>query len=299
MNIGFKTQRKILPFIFLFPALVFFIIFQIYPLIKGLQMSFYNWELLPGKTSQFIGLQNYISAFTDPIFLRASKNTLYYALVTVPGQMILAMMAAVLLNALPRGRGFFRVLYYVPVITSWVIVSLLIRYLFQSPEGLINYFLTNFLHITKTPILWMNKASTAFIPILILGIWKGIGWSMVIYLAALAGVPRELQEAASIDGANSWQNYWRITFPLISPTIVFTLVMLIIGGFNVFISVYLITGGGPMQQTEVMLSYAYHQAFDYMDFGYGAALTYTMGAIIIILSILQIKFFRKPQEIYA
>jgi len=145
----------------------------------------------------------------------------------------------------------------------------------------------------------MNKASTAFIPILILGIWKGIGWSMVIYLAALAGVPKELQEAASIDGANSWQNYWRITFPLISPTIVFTLVMLIIGGFNVFISVYLITGGGPMQQTEVMLSYAYHQAFDYLDFGYGAALTYTMGAIIIILSILQIKFFRKPQEIYA
>ena len=299
MNIGFKTQRKILPFIFLFPALVFFIVFQIYPLIKGLQMSFYHWELLPGKTSQFIGIQNYINAFTDPIFLRASKNTLYYALVTVPGQMILAMIAAVLLNALPRGRGFFRVLYYIPVITSWVIVSLLIRYLFQSPEGLINYFLTNFLHITKTPILWMNKASTAFIPILILGIWKGIGWSMVIYLAALAGVPKELQEAASIDGANSWQNYWRITFPLISPTIVFTLVMLIIGGFNVFISVYLITGGGPMQQTEVMLSYAYHQAFDYLDFGYGAALTYTMGAIIIILSILQIKFFRKPQEIYA
>jgi len=106
MNIGFKTQRKILPFIFLLPALVFFIVFQIYPLIKGLQMSFYNWELLPGKTSQFIGLQNYINAFTDPIFLRASKNTLYYALVTVPGQMILAMIAAVLLNALPRGRGF-------------------------------------------------------------------------------------------------------------------------------------------------------------------------------------------------
>jgi multiple sugar transport system permease protein len=299
MDIGFKAQRKILPFIFLFPALVFFVVFQVYPLLKGFQMSFYHWELLPGKVSQFIGIKNYINAFTDPIFLRASKNTLIYALVTVPGQMILAMLAAVLLNALPRGRVIFRVLYYIPVITSWVIVSLLIRYLFQSPEGLINYFLVNVLHITKNPILWMNKASTAFIPILILGIWKGIGWSMVIYLAALAGVPKELQEAASIDGASSWQNYWRITFPLISPTIIFTLVMLLIGGFNVFISVYLITGGGPMQQTEVMLSYAYHQAFDYLDFGYGAALSYTMGIIIIILSLLQIKLFRKPQEIYA
>ena len=299
MNIGFRAQRRILPFVFLLPALAFFVVFQVYPLLKGFQMSFYHWELLPGRVSQFIGLENYINAFTDPIFLRASKNTLIYALVTVPGQMILAMLAAVLLNALPRGRVIFRVLYYVPVITSWVIVSLLIRYLFQSPEGLINYFLVNVLHVAKNPILWMNKASTAFIPILILGIWKGIGWSMVIYLAALAGVPKELQEAASIDGANSWQNFWRITFPLISPTIVFTLVMLLIGGFNVFISVYLITGGGPMQQTEVMLSYAYHQAFDYLDFGYGAALSYTMGIIIIILSLLQIKLFRKPQEVYA
>jgi len=299
MNIGFRAQRRILPFVFLLPALAFFVVFQVYPLLKGFQMSFYHWELLPGRVSQFIGLENYINAFTDPIFLRASKPTLIYALVTVPGQMILAMLAGVLLNALPRGRVIFRVLYYVPVITSWVIVSLLIRYLFQSPEGLINYFLVNVLHVAKNPILWMNKASTAFIPILILGIWKGIGWSMVIYLAALAGVPKELQEAASIDGANSWQNFWRITFPLISPTIVFTLVMLLIGGFNVFISVYLITGGGPMQQTEVMLSYAYHQAFDYLDFGYGAALSYTMGIIIIILSLLQIKLFRKPQEVYA
>lgn len=299
MNIGIKAQKKILPFIFLLPALAFFVIFQIYPLLKGFQMSFYHWELLPGRISQFIGLENYIHAFTDPIFIRSTKNTLIYALVTVPGQMILAMLAAVLLNALPKGRIIFRVIFYIPVITSWVIVSLLIRYLFQSPEGLINYFLVNYLHIFQNPILWMNKASTAFIPILILGIWKGIGWSMVIYLAALAGVPKELQEAASIDGANSWQNFWRITFPLISPTIVFTLVMLVIGGFNVFISVYLITAGGPMQQTEVMLSYAYHQAFDFLDFGYAAALSYTMGLMIIILSILQIRFFRKPQEIYA
>jgi multiple sugar transport system permease protein len=299
MNIGFRTQKKILPLLFLLPALTFIAVFQIYPILKGLQMSFYHWEILPGRVSKFIGLENYIRAFTDPIFLRATKNTLIYAVVTVPGQMILAMLAALLLNAIPKLRVIFRVLYYIPVITSWVIVSLLIRYLFQSPEGLINYFLVNVFHVIKNPILWMNEAGTAFIPILILGIWKGIGWSMVIYLAALAGVPKELQEAASIDGANSWQNFWRITFPLISPTVVFTLVMLLIGGFNVFISVYLITAGGPMQQTEVMLSYAYHQAFDYLDFGYGASISYTMGAVIIILSLLQIKFFRKPQKIYA
>lgn len=298
MHVSLKTQKRIMPLLFLIPGMAFFVIFQIYPLLQGFQMSFYDWQIMPGKVSEFIGLDNYIRAFNDPIFGRAFKNTLLYAMVTVPGQMALAMLAAVLLNALPKGKVIFRVLYYLPVITSWVIVSILIRYLFQSPEGLVNYYLVEVFHIVAEPLPWLRDANLAFVPILILGIWKGIGWSMVIFLAALAGVPKELQEAASIDGASPWQSFWHITVPLISPTIVYTMVMLLIGGFNVFISVYLITGGGPRQMTEVMLSYAYHQAFDFLDFGYGAALSYIMAFMIIILSFLQIKLLRKPQEIY-
>jgi multiple sugar transport system permease protein len=137
---------------------------------------------------------------------------------------------------------------------------------------------------------------TAMIPIITLGIWKGIGWSMIIYLAALATIPHDIVEAASIDGANTWQRFWQITMPLISPTIVFTLVMLLIGGFNVFISVFLITNGGPMEQTQVLLSYMYHQSFDYLDFGYGAALSFLVAAIIVTASMLQMKFLRRPQE---
>lgn len=298
MHLSLKTQKRIIPLLFLIPGMAFFLIFQVYPLLQGFQMSFYNWEIMPGKVSQFIGLDNYIRAFNDPIFGRALKNTLLYAIVTVPGQMILAMLVAVLLNALPKGKVFFRVLYYIPVITSWVIVSILIRYMFQSPQGLVNYYLVEVLHLFKEPLPWLRDANLAFIPILFLGIWKGIGWSMVIFLAALAGVPKELQEAASIDGASPWKSFWHITVPLISPTIVYTLVMLLIGGFNVFISVYLVTEGGPQQMTEVMLSYAYHQAFDFLDFGYGAALSYLMAALIIFLSFLQIKLLRKPQEVY-
>lgn len=298
MHVSLKTQKRIMPLLFLIPGMAFFVIFQIYPLLQGFQMSFYDWQIMPGKVSEFIGLDNYIRAFNDPIFGRAFKNTLLYAIVTVPGQMALAMLAAVLLNALPKGKVIFRVLYYLPVITSWVIVSILIRYLFQSPEGLVNYYLVEVFHIVAEPLPWLRDANLAFVPILILGIWKGIGWSMVIFLAALAGVPKELQEAASIDGASPWQSFWHITVPLISPTIVYTMVMLLIGGFNVFISVYLITGGGPRQMTEVMLSYAYHQAFDFLDFGYGAALSYIMAFLIIVLSFLQIKLLRKPQEIY-
>ncbi len=298
MHLSLRTQKRLMPLFFLLPGLAFFLIFQIYPLLSGLQMSFYNWQIMPGKVSEFIGLDNYVRALHDPVFGRAFKNTLIYVIVTVPGQMIFAMLVALLLDALPKGRVIYRTLYYIPVVTSWVIVSLLIRYLFQSPQGVINYLLVDRLHLATQPLPWLRDPSLAFIPIIVLGIWKGIGWSMVIFLAALASVPHELKEASYIDGASNWDSFWRIAVPLISPTIVYTLVMLLIGGFNVFISVYLITGGGPRQMTEVMLSYGYHQAFDFLDFGYGAALSYLMAALIITLSFLQIKLLRKPQEIY-
>lgn len=297
MKLSLSTQRKIIPYLFLIPGVAFFLIFQLFPLFKGLQMSFFDWSIMPGKVSQFVGFDNYIRAIKDPVILRAAKNTIIYALVTVPGQMIFAMMAAVLLNTLPKGKGLFRALYYIPVITSWVIVSMLIRYMFQSPQGVVNYFLVDVFHLVAKPIPWLSSAKYAFVPICILGIWKGIGWSMVIYLAALQGVPKELEEVASIDGANAWGRFWHITVPLISPTIVFTLVMLLIGAFNVFISVLLITNGGPMQQTEVLLSYSYRQAFDFLKFGYGSAISMLMALFLVIASYLQMKYLRNPVEI--
>jgi multiple sugar transport system permease protein len=297
MSISLKTEQKILPYLFLLPGLIFFLIFQIYPLLQGLQMSFYNWSILPTKPSVFVGLDNYLRAFDDPIFQTAVQNTVAYTLVTVPLQMILAMLAAVLLNSIRRGRTFFRAVYYLPVITSWVIVSLLVRYLFSSPDGVINYFLYDLLHLVPEPVAWLEQGSTAFVAIDALGVWKGIGWSMVIYLAGLQGIPRELEEAAAIDGANKWRSFWSVTLPLLRPTIVYTLVMLLIGGFNVFISVYLITGGGPMRQTEVMLSYSYRQAFDFLEFGYGAALSMIMAAFLVVASYLQLRFLRRPEQI--
>jgi multiple sugar transport system permease protein len=297
MAISTYTQKKIIPYVFLAPAFALFLVFLIYPLVKGFQISFYHWSIMPDKPSTFIGLDNYLKALNDPVVGVAFKNTLVYAFVTVPGQMILAMLAALLINAITRGKVFFRTVYYIPVITSWVIVSLLFRYLFQSPEGLINYFLVDVFHIVPDPIGWLQQADTAMIPIIGLGIWKGVGWSMIIYLAALGSIPHEIVEAAAIDGANAWQRFWRVTLPLIGPTVVFTMVVLLIGGFNVFISVYLITNGGPSQQTEVMLSMMYHQAFDYIDFGYGAALSFLLAAFIVTASGLQMKFLRRPVEI--
>jgi len=293
-----RTRLALTAYAFLLPGLALFATFMIYPLLKALQMSLYEWSIFPGRESSYVGLANYAQAFRDPIVTLAFRNTLLYMAITVPGQMVLAMIAALLLNSIVRGRVFFRGLYYLPVITSWVIVSLLFKYLFEWPNGLINYLLVNVFHLIAEPVQWLYQPSTALVAIMALGIWKGIGWSMVICLAALQTIPPQLYEVASIDGANAWHRFWKITLPLLRPTVVFTLVMLVIGAFNVFISVALITGGRPQHKTEVVLTYMYHQAFDFLDFGYGAALSYLLAGLILVLSFLQLKVLRRPQELY-
>jgi len=293
-----RGSQRVIPYLFLAPGLLLFLAWMIYPLLRALQISVYDWKLLPGQVSSFVGVANYEAVFKDPIFWRALRNTLAYAAVTVAGQMILGLTAALLVNQALRGRIFFRTLYYFPVITSWVIVSLLFKYLFDSSRaGLVNYLLVNVLHVLKTPVGWLASPIAAWAPIMGLGIWKGIGWSMLIFLAALQTVPMELYEVAAIDGANGWQKLWRVTLPLIRATVIFVLVMLVIGGFQAFISIYLITGGGPMQRTEVLLSHMYNQGFKYLKFGYGAALSYVLAAIVVTVSFLQMKFLRRDVEV--
>jgi multiple sugar transport system permease protein len=297
-SLRLQSKQTITAYTFLLPGIMLFAIFMIYPLLKAFQMSLYEWSIFPGKESIYLGLDNYTRAFNDPITRIAFRNTVLYMAITVPGQMILAMIAAILLNNITRGRVFFRTLYYLPVITSWVIVSLLFKYLFQWPNGLINNLLVDRFHLIAEPVQWLFQPSTALIAIIALGTWKGIGWSMVIYLAALQTIPIELYEVAAIDGADAWKRFWGITLPLLRPTVVFTLVMLVIGGFNVFISVVLMTGGGPLHKTEVLLTYMYNQAFDFLDFGYGSALSYLLAGLILFLSVMQLKLLRRPQELH-
>lgn len=285
-----KTKKA---FLFLIPGTVLFMTFSVYPIFKALQMSFYEWSIF-GQSS-FVGWQNYIKALIDPDFRLAMRNTIYYGLITVPGQMIIAMIVAVLLDRKLKGRVIYRALYFLPVITSWVVVSLIFKYLYNK-QGLLNYILRDLLHFIPENISWLTNPRTALWAIMILGIWKGIGWTMVMYLGGLASIPRELYEAAKVDGANRWQQFWRITLPLLRPTITFVLIMLVIGSFNVFISVYIMTDGGPMGQTEVALTYMYRYAFDYLELGYGAAISYILAIIIFIISMIQYKFLRNPTE---
>ena len=179
----------------------------------------------------------------------------------------------------------FRVLFYLPVVTSWVVVSLLFRYLFATDGGLVNWVLVRGLGVTGQPVGWLESHWTGIAALCVLGIWKGIGWTAVILLAGMTGVPKELHESAAVDGAGYLRRVWHVTLPSLRRTLLFLSIMLVIGSFNVFISVLLMTAGGPAGETEMPLTYLYKQAFNFLEFGYGSAMAVIMTVLILALSI--------------
>lgn len=287
-------RRAVWPAVFLAPGFAVFLAFNTYPLVKALDISLRDWSVLPGAESPFVGFKHYSQALEDPVFWVALRNTALYAVVTVPGQMALGLLVALGLHQITRFRTLLRTLYYLPVVTSWVVVSLVFKFIFAGDAGLANVLLRDRLSVTSDYISWLAEPATALLVIVLLGTWKGIGWSMVIFLAGLEGVPRELLEAAAIDGAGRWSRFRHVTLPLLRPATLFVLVMLLIGGFNVFISVYLLTGGKPLHETETLLTYMYQQAFDFLEFSYGAAISYVLAAIVFALSLVQLRVLRRP-----
>ncbi len=263
----------------------------VYPMVQAVQMSFFDWKIVASATSEFLGLENYLRAFQDDHFWLSLSNSGIYMLFTVPPQIVLGLVVAMLLKKKSPAQPLFRVLFYLPVVTSWVVVSLLFKYLFAD-QGLINFTLGDFLHLTTGETSWLAGRWTALAAICALGVWKGIGWAMMIFLAGLQGVPQELEEAATVDGANRWQRFRAVTLPAIWPAMLFVVVMLVIGGFNVFTSVFLMTGGGPVGQTDVVLTYMYRQAFTFLDFGYGSALSVILTVIVFVVAVIQLRLFR-------
>lgn len=282
---------------FLAPGLVLFLALIAYPVFLALKISFYDWKVMPGAISPFVGLDQYTRALKDPILRKAAVNTVFYLVATVPAQMVIGMLLALLLNGAIRGRVVFRALYYLPVITSWVVVSLVFEYLFGSDAGLVNHVLHDWLHVIGAPVDWLGSRWPAMITLALLGIWKGVGWSMLIFLAALQAVPKELLDSAAVDGAGPARQFFSVTLPLLRPVVAFVTVMLVIGGFNVFISVFIMTGGGPANDTGVVLTYMYKQAFTFLDFGYGSAIAYLLALCIFALSFVQMRLFRFDQEV--
>jgi multiple sugar transport system permease protein len=284
-------------YLFLAPGLLLFTALIAYPVFLALRISFFDWKVVKGAVSPFVGLDQYTRALHDPILGKATVNTVFYLVATVPAQMVIGMLLALLLNNALRGRVVFRALYYLPVITSWVVVSLVFEYLFNTQAGFVNHVLVDWLHVTSQPVDWLGSRWPAMVTLSLLGIWKGVGWSMLIFLAALQAVPRELLDSAAVDGAGPVRQFFSVILPLLRPVVAFVTVMLVIGGFNVFISVFVMTGGGPANDTEVVLSYMYKQAFTFLDFGYGSAIAYLLALVIFALSFAQMRLFRYDQEV--
>ena len=275
----------------LLPGLAVFGMFTVYPIFRLLWMSFCDWSFASMLDQPFIGLANYREVLSDGTFWTVFVNSVVYTLVTVPGQMALGLFTAVLINGIKRFGVTFRVINYLPVITSWVIASLVFRYVFNT-EGLLNYFLTNVVHVTSANVRWLDTRWSGLAVAMILGVWKGVGWNMVVFLAALQQVPAELYEAAEIDGCGAWKKFVSVTLPSIRGTVLFALIMLTIGGFNVFTSIKMITGGKPAHQTDTLLTWMYYKAFSTGKIGYAAALSFIMALFLGLLAILQFKAMR-------
>lgn len=290
---GLKDWAAVLPFIIL--GVIGTAVFVVYPMIKNIIISFQDYTIMPGAKNPFVGLDNYKFAFNDPAgrFYMALKNTFLNVLITVPINWFLAIFFAVLINLkFVKFKMAFRTIYYLPIITSWIVVAFLFKFLFASGEnGIVNFILYKVLHIIDKPINFLANYWTAMIVIWLFHIWKTVGWAVIIYLAALQGISKEYYEAAEIDGANGVQQFWKITVPLLSPVTAFILINLINGAFNFFPQVYFLTKGGPMDQTQTLPSLIYIQAFTNFKFGYAAAMSVMMGLAIFALTYSQMKKF--------
>lgn len=291
-----RRSETISAYTFVLPGFALYALIMLYPAVQTLLLSLRDWKITPGAESPWVGLDNYVRAFADPVFLNSLINAVVYTVVTVPLQIIIGLFLASLLDSKLPGRVAYRVLFYLPVVTSWVVVSLLFRYIFSSNEGLANFVTVDFLHLANENISWFQGRWTGLIAISALGVWKGIGWSMIIFLAALTAVPKELHEAASIDGAGVLGRFRYVSMPAIRTALAVVVILLVIGGFNVFISVLLMTGGGPGNETQVPLTYMYDQAFKYLDFGYGSAISFSLTAFVLVISVAQFWWTRRSMR---
>lgn len=289
-----NPHRQPEAYLFLLPSLIGFLIFVVLPALGSLGLSFVEWKLTNDPT--FVGLDNYIELFTqDKIFPIVLGNTVFYVLAIVPLQLIIGLLMAVALNTGLRGLGIYRVIYFMPVVTNIVAAAMVFQWLFNQDFGLISSWIWQLADATGwniQPPNWLADAFWAKPTVAVLTVWKNVGFTMVIYLAGLQGIPKVLYEAAEVDGANRWQQFRSITVPLVSPTTFFLLIIQMIGAFQLFAEPFVMTrvgGGDPLQATLSIVYYIYQNAFSYQKMGTAAAISWVLFAIILVITIIQLQ----------
>jgi len=276
---------------FLLPALAVVGIFTLIPIAFSLWLSFYRWDMMrPNRL--FIGLDNYERMLRDDRFWGAVQNTLLYVALTVPTSIVLAFGAALLLNTRLQGRAVFRTAFFAPVVTSTVALSLVWSWIYHPELGLLNGLVTT---LGGDRIGWLREPSIALISIGIMSIWKNVGYVMVLFLAGLQQIPRDLYGAAMVDGAGGWQMHRDVTLPMLRPTLFFIVVTSTIDATQVFTQIDVMTQGGPAQSTEVLVYYLYFRAFRSFEMGYASTIAWALFFIVIILTLVQHRLIRRDE----
>jgi ABC-type sugar transport system permease subunit len=288
---GIRRQRYATAAAFLLPAAVGIVLFSILPIAQALRISFFDYSLLNPEQIP-VGLENYDRAVKDPVFRIALKNTLLYTFLLVGFQTAMALGLALLLKQRIRGLAFFRSAFFVPVVTSLVVISTVWKLLYNS-QGFINAFLRT-VGLPAQPFL--SSTSQALLSLVAMGVWKDVGFYMLIFLAGVQSIAVDLYESASIDGASPWRAFVRITLPLLRRPAVFVVVVGTIAAFKIFTPVYLMTDGGPAESTMVMVFYIFRTAFRYFQMGYASAMSVILLGIVLLLTLIQFRLLRTTVE---
>ena len=292
-----KNQIKVVPYVYVAPFFILFAIFLLWPVLESFYLSFHRQQGI--TTPEFVGVTNYIKLGSDPRFKQSVLNTTQYALgslfILSPLAFILAIVVHSRLVPWANIKSFYRLSFFVPLLTSAVVASLMFGILYDFQSGLLNsYLVATFGEGAR--IGWIRDPNIALFSILLLLIWKFTGLNSLYFLAGLQNVPRELEEAAAIDGADWWTTLTRITIPLMKPVILFVIVTAINGSYQIFAEPYLITGGGPRDRTLSMVQYLYNTGFSYFNLGYASAIGYTLVVIIVVLAIMNLRLFGAFRE---
>ncbi len=286
-----RVWEKLAPYVFISPFFLGFAAFQLFPISFSVYLGFAEWNpyVRQGTGLSFVGLQHFVQLFADARFLNSLKVTGIITVVCTLVGTALAVGLAVLLDKVPEKLSMIlRALFFMPSVTSVVVITYIWKQILSEKYGYLNALLEN-LGLERHN--WLGSPSTALWALIVMLIWSGLGWDALIIMSGLRSIPEELYDAAKIDGAGSWEEFWYVTLPLLRPVLLFVVTTGIIYLLGLFAPVQLLTGGGPLHRTETVALYLYHQAFDYQEFGYASAIAVTLTLIMFVASFLNYRFF--------
>lgn len=289
---SFRKHEQATAFWFIFPAIALLLVFVFYPMLQAFIISFKNYSLV-GAGDVFVGMDNYVHLMKDRAFFNSLKHSFYFAIIVIPIQTSIALGLALLIQKKTAAAGLFRTLYFIPVIISTAVAATVFKLIYNKEFGLLNSVLKA-LHLPVTSFL--SDPDTAMNGIIVLGIWKGAGFFMIIFLAGLNNISPDLYEAARVDGASRIQQFFKITLPLLNRTMAFVVIMTTIDAIKLSGLVFVLTNGGPNSSTETVVFYIYKQAFTQMRMGYATAAAFVLFAIVLAISLIQMKLFNKDTD---